>query len=460
MKKKTTKPAIKKKAVMVKKTIAKKRPVASKKIIVKTGKKQFKPFGIFVAIGGALGLVLLVTVGMTNLIQPKTDQPVLGASTAVKVSKPSSVKTSAVTDGIKVSWETNETNVQSFKIWRKTGLFGTRQIIAVVMRPQAHIAGGGLSVELEPAKSFVDTTAQKNKLYTYYVATTKVNSGYNPAYETTTSGATSSGIILSKANGTNIGVLSIKSETARSMTVNAKVSKTRGIFYELFVSCSSNPCDSSKQYVIGYSRNFMQLNQEAAFGNQLGALTYLYNSSSDYVKVGLLGLAPGKEYSIRVYQLSVTGFDPGSPGVIDSTLGTVTRTQLGSERKISTLATAVAPAKPTGLTLQAVYDNAIGTHNALFLMNLPSAPVDGVFTGLYAGYDAALSCSNASVGTWGWNTNFGYAAFKPYSSTQQSLELEDYPTQAGNCTMKVKSYNMGSGDVKVYSPEAVYTYTQ
>lgn len=116
--KKTAKKTLVKKAVVKKATIKKVKPVAVlKKSVSKKKVKFFKPLGIISAIGGALGLVLLVSFSLANLLAPNVinDKPVLGATDGLVA--PTGFSSKVTNFRVYLSWNNMVDGDSQYLIW-------------------------------------------------------------------------------------------------------------------------------------------------------------------------------------------------------------------------------------------------------------------------------------------------------------------------------------------------------
>ncbi len=116
--KKTTKRTLVKK-VAVKKAIVKKRKqvAIAKKAVSKKKVKFFKPLGIISAIGGALGLVLLISFSLANLLAPNIidDNTVLGATTGLIA--PTGFSAKVTNFRVSLSWDNMAEGNGQYLVW-------------------------------------------------------------------------------------------------------------------------------------------------------------------------------------------------------------------------------------------------------------------------------------------------------------------------------------------------------
>lgn len=449
MKKATTKKKIvaKKASVSKKAAVSKKAPV--KKLAAKKKPYFFKLIGIFIAVGGVLGLVILLSIGLTNLLAPTVNEgPVLGATTAVTVNAPSSVKAVAVSDGIKITWKNTNVagNNYSYIVYRKTGLMGSRLQIAHVLSTATVYSQSGSGYVLGAPTTFTDTNVSKNKLYTYYVVASTYFGHMVEEPAGKTSRLSSGAVIWSKANGSRTGVFNVSSLTPRSITIDGKIAETGATYYRARVmSVADKSYDWT--YTFAYSRNLMGMNLDA-FAPNYDKL-FIHKAGRVSIMKELQELEPGKQYSVEISLIKVTGFSNMNG---DPWQGNIYQTIL-SKKILTTPDSPIAPAAPTGFKYVRVQPNQYGTKSALFSIDLPQSPVDGS----YYGYMFTASCLG-TAGTWG--NNGAFPKLYQVSNTELNFLMDDWSTVSGDCTVKIKAYNDGIDKERVFGPETSYTFSQ
>ncbi len=139
-----------------------KKSTAKKRTASRLGRKRLvvdKPLGLFVVVCGILGLVVFAVLGLNSMIasNQKTDEPVLGWFDNGAVAKPTGLKTTSKDGYVTITWN-SVSGATGYKIWRKTGFFGSVSSI------YTHNATYG---------NYTDKTAIPGKTYYYAVSAFK-----------------------------------------------------------------------------------------------------------------------------------------------------------------------------------------------------------------------------------------------------------------------------------------------
>lgn len=443
MKKTTTKKKIVAKKASVskkapaKKLVVKKKPVrvakktVSKKKINSKKPSFFKPIGILVAVGGVLGLVALLSVGLTNLLAPSTkDDPVLGATTANTnslVATPTGVRASISSKGILVSW-TQASGIDNYAIYRKDGLSGTIKQIASNMRPVEFVDGvESYSTTKSPLNYFLDTTALKNKFYTYFVSSSKrIGDGLGMSKKST--GA----LVWNYYAPTMAGVLTATSTTAKSITIDGALNKDYGYYAKI---ASSGAAEYSRRFSLVTSTDQANMSYSAS-----GVLFDLGNNAHGHTQFQVTSLNPGTEYSVNLTMFKAQGFSTASPktGTVYETILTNT-----SHRTLTTSSTVVTPKLPTGFK----FGGMAITGSIHFEWNIPAAPAEG--------YNLSVICKKAGSEVFSWSSDYlpggpltPFVARYTSNPTKPFYEydIEDATAarDSDSCTAQLTAYNISS----------------
>lgn len=104
--------------VVAKKVTAKKRPVASRKRVVRKKVRVYKHLGVFACLAGLLGLIALVSFTASRIISPVADDvdPVLGVTTNLLA--PVNFRVRVENFRVQLSWvNTNDDQSQQYVVW-------------------------------------------------------------------------------------------------------------------------------------------------------------------------------------------------------------------------------------------------------------------------------------------------------------------------------------------------------
>lgn len=462
VKKATAKKAITKRATVVKKTSPSKRttnrrPKKQVKLVIPKKMSNFlKPVGIFIAISGALGLIALVSIGLISVFTPSAnDEPVLGVSIGSRpsVATPKNVKTSVTKQGISVSW--TSANVDSYTIYRKLGLFGSKVAIATTNRPTEY-KDGVASVLPEsstrwPMGHYVDTAVSKNTFVTYYIVATKnhVSSGMAAGRRTWNNKAYA-------AKNT----FTVYSNTAKSISINAYIDTKSTYNVKLTCNDDSQYCNS----LIG-ARYLLPIDTKSGSRPYLSYRENLLNigQKGDHYVFQLTGLKAGTKYSVEISSVEATGF-----GGSNSKDGNVYDTVLGGARSITTAKPVVAPDAVSNFQYDGMTETSNGGVRGAFKWAYPIKPVDG--------YKMSLSCETnrpyLQSGQFSipmtWSADIGGihddSNDVTFTSDSSSLKLgighyvDELVAGLGLCTATITPYNLNAGYMKILGPVATVTF--
>lgn len=471
------------------KSVAKKRPaiakVAKKKIIIKQPakvvatkkklanpkrKRSFKLLGIFVALGGTVGLIVLIIIGVSGSFKLATlGQSVLGMTEETPLS-PSDVLTENTDEGVKISWKNNNPDWKSSSyshiVYRKNSSTGNLIKMAQLW-PILKSEGTSFRIKynIEPPTSFVDTFASKGFQYTYYVSTSTQGSEIWSGALLESDLSEGSEITCMKS-GTKTPVFSINTYTPRTITLKAKVdnNKDKLIYYKVNVKKVDDVNPYASYYKIYYNRP-EGVDESYLLGSTVDEVDKRVKLSVDgnQIVASLVNyatniIAPGTKYKITVSQVSVTGYLLASKYI-----GATSEVTLSSTyATITTPIANVAPETPSGLKLENLSTNEDETKTANISFKMPTKPLDDDNYGI-SGYSGSLSCYNQA---WEQVSNWSGEIKVPYVFSEQNrlyFSIDGVDKTAVSCNLKLKAYNKKYNSSSpalqsYYSPESILRF--